>query len=125
MSRHLIGNYLAYSFGTFCILSALPFVGVPFPSRAAADYYAGPNGKIKWISDLSGHRITSKQAGYFGAGQRIVLGLCLISPKFRRPSAALMGIVVSYGTVVAVRDGRPLLPQIGMLSAIAAVLISG
>lgn len=125
MARHRVGPILAYSFGTFCLLSALPFLGIPFPNSRAAQYYIRPNGKNEWIAKLTGDRISPKQAGYFGATTRILLGAGLISQTFRAPSCAVMGAIVGYGTIVAIRDSRPLLPQFGMLSAIAAVWLLG
>lgn len=122
MARHPLGQYLAYTFGAFCILSAPPFIGIPFPSRRASSYYASKN---EWLSDLTGKRLNPVQAGYFGATVRVLLGLGLISQRFRRPSCAVNGAIVSVGTVYAVRDGRPLLPQVGMLAAIAVVAVLG
>lgn len=121
-----LGVYLSYTFGSFCILSALPFVGVPFPSQRAATYYTHPStGKNEWIASTFGNRITGRQAGYLGATVRILLGAGLISQTFRKPSCTVMGVIVGYGTVLALRDKRPMLPQIGMLSAIAVVWVLG
>jgi hypothetical protein len=122
MARHPIGQYLAYTFGAFCILTAPPFVGIPFPSRRASTYYASKN---VWMCDLSGKRLTPTQAGYLGAGIRILLRLGIISQQFRRPSCAVNGAIASVGTVMAIRDGKRLLPQFGILAAIATVAILG
>lgn len=117
-----LGNYLAYTFGAFCILSAPPFIGIPFPTKKAATYYES---KTAWMSDLSGGRLSPRQAAFLGASQRVIMGLALISTRWRRPTCALMGVVISYGTYAAIRDGRPLLPQVGMLGALAAVALLG
>jgi hypothetical protein len=122
MVRHPIGPYLAYAFGAFCILSAPPFIGIPFPSRQASTYYTQ---KKQHLSELSGKRLTPDQAGYVSAALRILLGFGLISQRYRRLSCMVNGAIVSVGTVVAIRDGRPLMPQVGMLAAIAAVAILG
>ena len=120
MAHTRLGTYAAYTFGIFCILSAAPFVGIPFPTARASAYYSGKNA---WLSDLSGKRLTPTQAGYGGACLRILLGVGLISRSFRRTTCGVLGAAVSVGTVIAVRDGRPLAPQIGMLAAIATVAV--
>jgi hypothetical protein len=117
---HILGTYLAYAFGSFCILSAAPFIGIPFRSSRASAYYASKNNRL---SDLTGKRISPGQAGYFGAASRIVLGFGLINARFRKPTCAVMGVVIGYGTYLAVRDSRPFMPQCGMLVAIGAVVV--
>ena len=121
MSRHLV----AYAFGIFCILSAPPFIGIPFPNSRASSYYATKNIWITNIAARWGINVTPKQAGYFGATVRIILGLAFISTRYRRPSCAAMGAVVGYGTVRAVKDAKPLMPQLGMLAAVATVAMLG
>ncbi|KZV98638.1 hypothetical protein EXIGLDRAFT_292804 [Exidia glandulosa HHB12029] len=115
-----MSSYVPFAFGVFCILTAPPFIGIPFPTRRAADYYASKN---DWLSSLSGRRESPTQAGYLGAVMRVLLGLGLSSPQYRRVSCVFMLAVVGPGTVFAVRDGKPLLPQFGMLAAIAACWI--
>lgn len=108
----------AYTFSFLSILSAAPFLGYPFPTRSSADYYSRKN---EWISELSGARLTPTQAGYLGAAMRIALGLALLYPSTRRSACGVMGTIVAAGTVLAIRDGKPLTPQFGMLSAIGVV----
>ncbi|KAG7046769.1 integral membrane protein [Colletotrichum scovillei] len=114
-----LSNLASYTFGGLCILSALPFVGIPFPNRRAADYYAG---KSEWMSQIFRRRLTPGQAGYFGAALRIAVGAAVIVPETREPALLFNGAVVTYGTVRAFVDGRPMLPQWGMLAAIAICL---
>lgn len=114
-----LSNLSSYTFGGLCILSALPFVGIPFPNRRAADYYAG---KSEWMSQIFRRRLTPGQAGYFGAALRIAVGAAVIVPETREPALLFNGAVVTYGTVRAFVDGRPMLPQWGMLAAIAVCL---
>ena len=113
---------LAYLFGSLCILSAPPFLGYSFPNARAALYYAKKN---EWVSSLSGDRMSPVQAGYFGAGLRIFMGLGVISTRYRSPTLLLTGSVIGLGTFAAVRDGKPLLPQFGMVGAIGALLVLG
>ena len=107
-------------FGTLCILSAAPFAGVPFPNRAAADYYRA---KSRWMSAIFGQRLSPVQAGYMGAAVRIVVGAGTIYPPTREAVLLLNGAGVLWGTVRAVRDGRPLIPQFGMLGAVAFLVV--
>ncbi|KAI3554862.1 hypothetical protein CABS03_08299 [Colletotrichum abscissum] len=114
-----LSNLASYTFGGLCILSALPFVGIPFPNRRAADYYAG---KSEWMSQIFRRRLTPRQAGYFGAALRIAVGAAVIVPEMREPALLFNGAVVTYGTIRAYVDGRPMLPQWGMLAVIAVCL---
>ncbi|KAI0141578.1 hypothetical protein GGR57DRAFT_487197 [Xylariaceae sp. FL1272] len=107
------------AFGGLCIASALPFIGVPFPSRSAATYYAGKN---QWMSQVTGGRLSPRGAGISGAFLRIAIGGCCIHKPTRVSALLVNGAVVSYGTIVALRDGRPMIPQFGMLSAIGVCL---
>ncbi|KAF5517191.1 Efflux pump FUS6 [Colletotrichum aenigma] len=84
MSIRAIANLSNWSFGAMCILSALPFVVIPFPNQRAADYYAGMN---RWISELSGGRLDSTQAGYAGAVLRIAFTMDTKNGE-SQPSAA-------------------------------------
>ncbi|OHF02130.1 hypothetical protein CORC01_02709 [Colletotrichum orchidophilum] len=115
----MISTLSSWTFGGLCILSALPFTGVPFPSRRAAEYYAG---KSEWMSQISGRRLTPTQAGYAGAAFRIAVGAAVIVPETREPALLFNGAVVAYGTVRAALDRRPMIPQWGMLAAIAVCL---
>ncbi|KAI1386459.1 uncharacterized protein F4822DRAFT_431330 [Hypoxylon trugodes] len=108
------------AFGVLCIASALPFVGVPFPSRAWSTYYADKN---RWMSQLSGGRLTPKQAGYAGASLRVAVGSCCIYQPTRVAALLVNGAVVVRGTMVAYRDKRPMRPQWTMLSAIGLCLL--
>jgi hypothetical protein len=119
---HPLGNYAAYAFGGLCILSALPLCGIPFPNSEASAYYLS---KSQWMSELTGHRLSRTQTGYLAAVMRIALGVGFISFKYRKPACAVMAAIVGPGTVFAIRDGKPLLPQFGMLGAVAAVWILG
>ncbi|KAK1854751.1 hypothetical protein CCHR01_02562 [Colletotrichum chrysophilum] len=121
-SRSTIANLSNWSFGAMCILSALPFVGIPFPNQRAADYYAGKN---RWISELSGGRLDSTQAGYAGAVLRIAVGTAVLVPATREAALLINGAIVTRGTMLAVRDGKPLLPQWGMLGIVAWCLVLG
>ncbi|KAI1266417.1 hypothetical protein F5Y18DRAFT_381566 [Xylariaceae sp. FL1019] len=106
-------------FGGLCIASALPFIGVPFPSRSAATYYAGKN---QWMSQVTGGKLSPRGAGVTGALLRFAIGGCCIHKPTRVGALLANGAVVSYGTVIALRDGRPMIPQFGMLSAIGVCL---
>ncbi|KAK1456170.1 hypothetical protein CCUS01_10158 [Colletotrichum cuscutae] len=86
-----LSNLASYTFGGLCILSALPFVGIPFPNRRAADYYAG---KSEWMSQIFRRRLTPRQAGYFGAVLRIAVGAAVIVPEIREPALLFNGAVV-------------------------------
>lgn len=108
------------AFGSLCLLSALPFVGVPIPSRAWADYYRGKN---EWLSQLSGNRLTPIGAGVCGAMLRIGVGLACINRDTREPTLLINGSIVVGGTIFAYRDGRPMRPQLTMLGAIAVCLL--
>ncbi|KAI0874557.1 hypothetical protein GGS24DRAFT_459134 [Hypoxylon argillaceum] len=107
------------TFGSLCIVSALPLIGIPFPTRAWASYYADKN---RWMSQLSKGYLTPNQAGCVVAALRIAVGLgCMYQPT--RVAALLVnGTVVCRGTMVAYRDGRPMSPQWTMLGAIALCL---
>ncbi|KAJ6476381.1 hypothetical protein C8R45DRAFT_1009815, partial [Mycena sanguinolenta] len=110
-------------FGVLCILSGAPFVGIPFPSRAAVEYYRD---KSAWMAASAfGNRITTTQAGYIGGGGRVLIGAGLIYPPTREATLLVNGAIVSWGTVRAIRGGRPLLPQFGMLAAVAWCLVLG
>jgi hypothetical protein len=110
-----------YAFGAMCIASAAPFLGLKFPNQSAVDYYRRKN---EWNAGLSGNRLTASQAGYAGAALRIAVGLGVIWPPTREAVLFVNGAVVSVGTVLAIRDDRPLLPQIGMLSAVMWCLVT-
>ncbi|KAI1340844.1 hypothetical protein F5Y15DRAFT_34300 [Xylariaceae sp. FL0016] len=107
-------------FGSLCIVSALPFVGVPFPSKAWSDYYADKN---RWLSTLSNRRLTPSQAGYASAALRLAVGSLCIYPPTRRASLLTNGAVVCRGTMLAWRDGRQMRPQWTMLTAIGTCLL--
>ncbi|KAI0161743.1 hypothetical protein GGR52DRAFT_138098 [Hypoxylon sp. FL1284] len=117
---HPLSDYASATFGALCIASAPPFVGIPFPSRAAAAYYADKN---RWMSQLSGGRLTLRQAGYAGALLRLAVGACCVYPPTRVPTLLLNGAVVARGTVVAFRDAGPMMPQWGMLGAVGVCLL--
>ncbi|KAI1765516.1 hypothetical protein GGR53DRAFT_489995 [Hypoxylon sp. FL1150] len=114
------GDFASITFGSLCIASALPFVGIPFPSRTWATYYADKN---RWLSQLSGGRLAPDQAGYAGALLRIAVGSCCIYQPTRVAALLINGAVVSRGTMVAYRDGRPMRPQWTMLSTIGLCLL--
>ncbi|KXH54116.1 hypothetical protein CSAL01_09215 [Colletotrichum salicis] len=109
----------SYTFGGLCVLSGLPFIGIPFPNRRVADYYAG---KSEWMSQIFGRRLSPRQAGYFGAALRIAVGAAVVAPETRESALLFNGAVVTYGTIRAYADGRPMLPQWGMLAANAVCL---
>ncbi|KAF7298817.1 Dienelactone hydrolase endo-1,3,1,4-beta-D-glucanase [Mycena indigotica] len=111
---HPISTISNSVFGALCMLSAIPFLGIPFPSRAAAEYYATKN---HWIAENYG--VTPRQAGYFGAVVRTGVGLGVIYPTTRPLALALNAAIVVRGTALAWRDGRPMLPQYGMLATMA------
>ncbi|KAI0206435.1 hypothetical protein F4808DRAFT_407236 [Astrocystis sublimbata] len=108
------------AFDSLCILSALPLIGVPFPSRGWASYYADKN---IWISHLSKGYLTPKQAGYTVALLRVAVGLGCVYQPTRVAALLINGAVVTRGTVVAYRDGRPMRPQWTMLGAITWCLV--
>ncbi|KAK1638061.1 hypothetical protein BDP81DRAFT_201157 [Colletotrichum phormii] len=109
----------SYTFGGLCVLSALPFIGIPFPNHRATDYYAG---KCEWMSQIFDRRVSPRQAGYFGAALRIAVGAAVVAPETREPALLFNGAIVTYGTIRAYVDGRPMLPQWGMLAAMAVCL---
>ncbi|KAH6658761.1 hypothetical protein BKA67DRAFT_558981 [Truncatella angustata] len=115
-------NVVSTAFGLLCITSAIPFIGIPVPTKSWVIYYAEKN---KWLSELSGRRLSPKQAGYAGALLRVTVGICCMHPVTREAALVLNGVVVSRGTVLAHRDGRPMSPQWIMLSAIALCLVLG
>ncbi|KAJ7918404.1 hypothetical protein B0H13DRAFT_290776, partial [Mycena leptocephala] len=121
-SPQTLSTVLSSALGVLCIASALPFVGIPFPTQSWADYYEAKN---QWNSELSGGRLTLKQAGYLGAAVRIVVGAGCIYPPTREVVLVLNGLVVIRGTMLAWRDGRPMWPQWGMLSAVVVCLVLG
>lgn len=110
------------TFGALCITSALPFVGIPVPSRAWVTYYADKN---IWLSKLSGELLTPTQAGYASAVLRLAVGAGCIYPPTREAALLLNGAVVCRGTMLAYRDGRPMRPQWTMLGAITLCLVLG
>ncbi|KAK9416059.1 putative Major facilitator superfamily transporter [Seiridium unicorne] len=122
MWTNRVSAVVSTTFGVLCITSALPFVGIPFPSRAWATYYADKN---KWLAELSGGRLTPDQAGYTSAALRIAVGACCIYPPTREAALLVNGAIVCRGTMLAYRDGRPMRPQWTMLSAIALCLVLG
>jgi hypothetical protein len=115
-----LSNIASRTFGALCILSSLPFIGIPFPSKSWSTYYAGKN---KWNSDLSSGRLTPKQAGYVGALLRIVVGVGCIYPATRVKMLLVNGAIVFRGTMLAHRDGRPMVPQWTMLGAVGLCLL--
>jgi hypothetical protein len=117
-----LSNAVSTTFGLLCITSALPFVGIPVPSRSWVTYYADKN---KWLSQLSGGRLSPQQAGYAGAVLRLTVGFCCIHPATREAALVLNGLVVCRGTMLAYRDGRPMRPQWTMLGAVALCLVLG
>jgi hypothetical protein len=115
-------NLSAYAFGAVCFLSAPPFMGLPVPRRASAEYYAQKN---IWLASISPIPMTPKTAGYFGAVLRVGLGLGLVvGGQWRTGALVVMGSVVGVGTVLAARDGRPMGPQWLMLAATALVWLA-
>ncbi|KAI1367475.1 hypothetical protein F5Y08DRAFT_67772 [Xylaria arbuscula] len=108
------------AFGSLCILSALPLLGVPFPSRGWASYYADKN---IWMSQLSKGYLTPRGAGCAAALLRIIIGVGCIYQPTRVAALLINGAVVTRGTFVAYRDGRPIRPQWTMLGAIALCLV--
>ena len=122
MAMQTIANLLAYGFGALCLSTALPFVGIPFPRAETAAYYKRKN---EWNAKLSGHRITPATAGVLGAALRVGVGLGVIFPETREVALFIKGAVVSVGTMLAYRDGRPMRPQWTMLGLIAACFVSG
>lgn len=121
ISRGLV-DVITKAFGFFCIVSAFPFIGIPVPSRSSVIYYANKN---EWLSKLSGRILSPNQAGYAGALLRIVVGICLLSPATRNGALVFNGVVVSCGTLLAYRDGRPMTSQWLMLGAISLCLVIG
>ncbi|KAF2175781.1 hypothetical protein K469DRAFT_701476 [Zopfia rhizophila CBS 207.26] len=112
-------NISAYAFSALCLLSTLPFIGIPFPRHTSAEYYAQKN---IWLASLSPVPISPKTAGYLGAILRIGLGAGLaIGGTARMSALGVMGSVATVGTVLAWRDERPMGPQWGMLGATAMV----
>ncbi|KAI1404947.1 hypothetical protein F4819DRAFT_446038 [Hypoxylon fuscum] len=75
------------------------------------------------MSQLSGGRLTPKQAGFAGALLRVAVGSCCIYPPTRVAALLVNGAVVSHGTMIAYRDGRPMAPQWTMLGAIGLCLV--
>ncbi|KAF7325044.1 Major facilitator superfamily transporter [Mycena kentingensis (nom. inval.)] len=122
LAPRTLSTAVSSTFGALCITSALPFIGIPFPSQSWADYYADKN---KWLAELSSGRLTPAQAGYAGALLRVGVGACCIYPPTREAALLLNGAVVCRGTVLAYRDERPMRPQWTMLSAIALCLVLG
>ncbi|KAH8881685.1 hypothetical protein GQ53DRAFT_832185 [Thozetella sp. PMI_491] len=121
MDSQTIATVSNVAFGLMCIGSAAPFVGIPFPKKATADYYRRKN---EWLAKLSGHRLTNMQAGYAGALLRISVGLGVIWPQTREPLLLLNGAIVSVGTVLAIRDKKPMIPQWTMLGMVAWCLVT-
>ncbi|KAH8655757.1 hypothetical protein BX600DRAFT_470271 [Xylariales sp. PMI_506] len=117
-----ISNITSTAFGSLCILSSLPFVGIPFPTRDWAVYYAGKN---QWLSKLSGGRLTPIQAGYCSALLRITVGTACIFQATRDVALLVNGAIVIRGTFLAHRDGRPMRPQWTMLGAIGLCFFLG
>lgn len=119
MSFQLFANLFAYGFGAMCISTALPFVGIPFPKKETAAYYQRKN---EWNAKLSGYRISSGTAGILGATLRVGVGLGVVFPSTREVTLLIKGAIVSVGTVLAYRDGRPMKPQWTMLALVTACL---
>ncbi|KAJ9150202.1 hypothetical protein NKR23_g3809 [Pleurostoma richardsiae] len=105
-----------YVYGAMFILSALPFVSAPFPSRETAEYYKRKN---DWNVRLSGGHLTRTQTGFLGAALRVMVGLGVLFSATRQGALLGNGAVVSLGTVLAYRDGRPMVPQLTMLAMVA------
>ena len=122
MRASTLSHLAAVSLGAMSILTALPMLGLPFPSRTSAEYYTG---KTRWIADLSGNRLTHQQARYASAGLRILAGSCCIFPPTRELTLLGYTAIVVYGTLVAYRDGRPMLPQWGTLAGLGVCLLLG
>jgi len=112
----------AFAFGSLCIASALPFVGVPFPSKQTAEYYRR---KSAYMAGLTGNVISVTATGYLGAALRVLVGVAVMRPETRELALAVNGAVVTSGTVLAVKHGRPLLPQFGMLVPMMVVFALG
>ena len=122
MSAKTISSVASVAFGAFCIGSALPFIGIPIPNKAAVHYYAD---KSAYMAGLTGHRITTAQAQYLSAVLRTAVGAGCIYPGTRQAALLVnLGIVIR-GTFIANRDGRPMWPQWGMLGAMSLCLILG
>jgi hypothetical protein len=115
MSLPQISSLASYAYATFCLLNALPFIGIPFPRRATVEYYKGKNA---WIAKLSGGWLTVEQAGVLGAAFRTLNGLAVLYRPTRLLAHGSVGMGIAYGTYLANRDGRPMIPQFGMLAAI-------
>ncbi|KAI0861466.1 hypothetical protein F4860DRAFT_476168 [Xylaria cubensis] len=113
-------DIVSVTFGSLCVVSALPLVGIPFPNQSWASYYADKN---RWMSQLSKGHLTPTQAGYASAVLRIIVGLGCIYQPTRVAALLVNGAVVCRGTVVAYRDGRPMTPQWTMLGAITLCLV--
>jgi hypothetical protein len=68
----LLAKYSSYTFGALCIISAAPFLGFPFQSWKASDYYTQKN---LWLSRLSGDRLSLTDAEILSAALRVTLGV--------------------------------------------------
>jgi hypothetical protein len=115
MQLRAASDLASYAYATFCFLNALPFIGIPFPRRATVEYYKRKN---EWNVKLSGGRLTPEQAGIAGCAFRVLNGLLVIYPPTRLLAHATIGTAIGFGTFLAFRDGRPMIPQFGMLAAI-------
>ncbi len=109
------------AFGLVCIGSAAPVLGIPFPKQSTADYYKRKN---EWIAQLSGHRLTITQAGVFTACLRLAVGFGVIWPPTREALLLVNGGIVGFGTLLAIRDKRPMIPQWSMLGTVACCFLA-
>ncbi|KAI0443158.1 hypothetical protein F4803DRAFT_333567 [Xylaria telfairii] len=108
------------TFGSLCVISALPLIGIPFPTREWASYYAD---KSRWMSRLSKGYLAPGQAAYAAAALRIAVGFGCVYQPTRLTALLANGAVVCWGTLVAYRDSRPMSPQWTMLGAIGLCLV--
>jgi len=118
MALQTAATLSALGFGSLCISSAFPLLGLPFPSKQAVGYYRR---KSAWLAELSGHTISITTAGCLAAVLRLVVGACVILPGTREAALLANGGVVAVGTALTIRDRRPLAPQFGMLIPMALV----
>ena len=115
-----VSDIASVTFGSLCIISALPFVGIPFPTRGWADYYADKN---QWLSQRSGGRLSPKGAGWVSAALRTAVGCATIYSPTRMGALLFNGAVVVRGTFLARQDNRPMRPQWTMLTAIGLCIV--
>ncbi|KAH8160518.1 hypothetical protein CIB48_g7726 [Xylaria polymorpha] len=108
------------TFGSLCVISVLPLIGISSPTREWASYYAD---KSRWMSRLSKGYLAPDQAAYASAALRIAVGCGCVYQPTRVAALLVNGAVVCSGTVVAYRDSRPMSPQWTMLGTIGLCLV--